>query len=204
MRRVGIVLLAAGRSTRMGGPNKLLAPLRGEALVLHAARAALASRASRPLIVVTGHQAGEVEAALVGLEGITFVRNHRYADGLSTSLIAGVDALARDIDGAVVMLGDMPLVGPNIIDALIAAFHDRPHAGAVAPARDGAWGNPVLIARALFAGLGALSGDAGARKLLEGRGDVLLLPVEEDAPFIDADDPAALAALRSRLALPHV
>ena len=107
-RRIAAVILAAGRSTRMGGPNKLLAEIGGKPLVRIAAEEALASRA-RPVIVVTGHQRDKVEAALEGLD-VQRVHNPDFAEGLSTSLKAGLAAVPDDVDGAIVCLGDMPQV----------------------------------------------------------------------------------------------
>ena len=93
-RRIAAIVLAAGRSTRMGGPNKLLAEIGGKPLVRIAAEQALASRA-RPVIVVTGHQRDKVEAALAGLD-VRFVHNPNFAEGLSTSVKAGLAALPAD------------------------------------------------------------------------------------------------------------
>ena len=107
-RRIAAIVLAAGRSTRMGGPNKLLAEIGGRPLVRIAAEAALASRA-RPVIVVTGHQREQVEEALAGLP-VRLVHNPDFADGLGTSLKAGIAAVPADADGAIVCLGDMPQV----------------------------------------------------------------------------------------------
>ena len=85
---IAAVVLAAGRSTRMGAENKLLADIGGKPMVRRVVEAALASRA-RPVLVVTGHQADGVRAALAGLE-VAFVDNPDYAVGLSSSLKAGI------------------------------------------------------------------------------------------------------------------
>ncbi len=106
MSRIGIVLLAAGRGTRFGEAPKLLATLDGVPLVRRVAEAALAAR-PRPVVAVLGANDAAVRQALAGLD-LTFVRNGAYADGLSTSLKAGIAALP-DCDAAIVMLGDMPL-----------------------------------------------------------------------------------------------
>src|SRR5205814_5185404 len=118
--RIAGLILAAGRSTRMGGPNKLLEEINGKALVRHVAEHVLASRA-KPVIVVTGHQRERVERALAGLP-VAFVHNPDFAEGLSTSLKAGIQAVPGDADGVIVTLGDMPQVTPKLIDRLIAAF----------------------------------------------------------------------------------
>ena len=90
-RRIAAIILAAGRSTRMGGPNKLLAEIGGRPLVRIAVEEALASSA-QPVIVVTGHQREKVEAALEGLK-VQRVHNPDFAEGLSTSLKAGLAAV---------------------------------------------------------------------------------------------------------------
>jgi molybdenum cofactor cytidylyltransferase len=188
------LVLAAGRSTRMGADNKLLQQVRGEALVRHAVKAQIASRAA-PVFVVVGHQEAEIRAALEGLD-VRFVRNPGFADGLSSSLKAGLAALPSDAQGVVVSLGDMPNVTPGVIDRLAQAFADRPDAVAVVPTLLGHRGNPVLLSRGLFAAVARLSGDEGARRLLEEAGDAVEeVPLDDPAIAIDVDTPEALKAL---------
>ena len=193
---VAAIILAAGRSTRMGS-NKLLEELTGKPLVRHVTNAALASKA-HPVIVVTGHQQERVEAALDGLD-LAFVPNPDFADGLSTSLKAGIAALPAEVEAVVVLLGDMPLVSSEAMNDVIAAFEASPDKIAAVPVYQGEWGNPVLLSRSLFGAVAALQGDAGARKLLNGRaGEVLEVPVTSDAILIDLDTPEALAKARMR------
>jgi molybdenum cofactor cytidylyltransferase len=193
---IGIVVLAAGRSTRMGA-NKLLQDLDGFPLVRHAVQSAVAS-GLEPVVVVTGHEEEAVRAVLGGL-GVTFVSNPAYADGLSTSLRAGIAALPETSDAALVMLGDMPLVESGLLRRLASAYLAEPAGLAAVPVHEGRWGNPVIVARALFPRIEALTGDAGARKLLEGMKDqVIEVPVSEDAVEVDVDTPEALARLRDR------
>ena len=146
--RIAAVVLAAGRSTRMGAVNKMIAEIGGKPLVRIAAEQALASRAA-PVIVVTGHQRERVEAALAGL-AVRFVHNPDYADGLGTSLKAGIAAVPADADGAIVCLGDMPQVDAALIDRLIAAFDPERGALIVVPSIDGRRGNPVVWSRRFF------------------------------------------------------
>ena len=193
---IAAIILAAGRSTRMGS-NKLLEELDGKALVRHVADAALGSIA-RSVWVVTGHEGESVRARLDGL-GIRFVHNPDFALGLSTSLKAGVMALPAEAKGVVVLLGDMPRVTSEVINSVIQAFEAQPQAIAAVPVYQGEWGNPVLLSRSLFGAVAALQGDAGARKLLNGRaGEVLEVPVTSDAILIDLDTPEALAKARMR------
>ena len=153
MRRIGAVVLAAGRSSRFraqGGSEetKLVAALNGEPIVRRVVRAALASRA-RPVVVVVGHARRAVEEAIAGLPA-TIVFNPEYASGIASSLGVGLAALPGDVDGSLVLLGDMPNIEAGLIDALIDAFLARPHARAAVPLQDGRRGNPVLLGRHLF------------------------------------------------------
>lgn len=194
MAPVAGIVLAAGRSTRMGAGNKLLQEVRGKPLVRHAVEAQLASRAA-PVIVVTGHQQDEVRAALAGLD-VGFVHNPGFAEGLSGSLKAGLVALPANVPGVVVSLGDMPNVTAGVIDRLAQAFADRPDALAVAPTLLGQRGNPVLLSRALFAEVAKLDGDQGARKLLAAAGEAVEeVALDDPAIALDIDTPEALRAL---------
>jgi molybdenum cofactor cytidylyltransferase len=194
-RNASAVILAAGRSTRMGGPNKLLAELGGKTLVRIVTEQALASKAEG-VIVVTGHQAEEVEKALQGLK-VKFVRNPDFAQGLASSVKAGVAAVPAAADGAVICLGDMPLISARLIDRLIEAFApDSGHLIAV-PVSDNRRGNPVLWSRRFFAELMALDGDIGARHLIAKHAEAVAeVPVEGFDAFLDIDTPQALEAAR--------
>jgi molybdenum cofactor cytidylyltransferase len=194
-RNVAAIILAAGRSTRMGGPNKLLAELSGRKLVRIVTEQALASKASE-VVVVTGHQAELVEKALSGLR-VKFVRNPDFAGGLASSVKAGISAVSTEVDGAVVCLGDMPLIDAGLIDRLIDAFApDRAHLIAV-PVAEGRRGNPVLWSRRFFKELMTLDGDIGARHLIARHAEAVAeVPVEGDGAFLDIDTPQALEAAR--------
>lgn len=192
--RIAALVLAAGRSTRMGA-NKLLEVLHEKPLVRHVVDAARASNAS-PLIIVTGHERDKLVAALSNIDA-NFIDNPHYAEGLSTSLKAGIAAIPEDCDGAIILLGDMPLVTPEIINALIAAAPQHASKIAAVPVFNGEWGNPVLLMRKCFADMSTLSGDAGARKyLMEHRDQVLDVPVKDASILVDLDTPEALARAR--------
>jgi molybdenum cofactor cytidylyltransferase len=196
-RRVAAIVLAAGRSTRMGGPNKLLADIKGKPLVRIAAEEALASRADG-VIVVTGHQRERVEQALAGLK-VRFVHNPDFAEGLSTSLKAGLAAVPAEADGAIICLGDMPQVRADMIDRLIGAFDPARGALIVVPVIAGKRGNPVLWSRRFFPELAALEGDVGARHLIGGYGEAVVEVPADAAALVDIDTPEALSALRAEI-----
>lgn len=192
--RLAAIVLAAGRSTRMGGPNKLLAPIDGRPMVRHAVEAALRAGLCE-VVVVTGHMRAEVEAALEGLS-VRFVHNPRFAEGLSTSLKAGVAALSKEMDGAFVLLGDMPRIGPEHLRALAAAFDPAAGRAIVVPVRDGRRGNPVLWGRAFFATFAGLEGDTGARGLIDQFPEAVAeVAMPDGASLLDIDTPEALAGL---------
>ena len=190
---VGAILLAAGRSTRMGGANKLLADLGGRPVVARSLDAIEA--AGLPSLVVLGNMAAEVRAALGGRA--RFVEAPDFAEGLSRSLRAGIAAAPDDWRGAIVALGDMPEVPPAVLTAIIAAFRE-PH-DIVVPTFRGKRGNPVLWPRAQFARLTALSGDVGGKALLAEFADQIVeVEVGTEAILSDIDTPDALEASRQR------
>ncbi|OJY34368.1 MAG: hypothetical protein BGP06_02660 [Rhizobiales bacterium 65-9] len=199
--KIAALVLAAGRSSRMGGAHKLLADLGGAPLIARVVGHVAASRAA-PIVVVTGHQRDEVIAA-ASRSGAGFdeVYNPDFADGMASSLRAGLLALPEDCDGALVALGDMPLIGAEVFDRLIAEAEARPAASAIVPTVEGSWAHPVLLRQSLFAEIMALSGDTGARPLLARRDDVATLAFDDAALLLDADDPVALARLEEEWAL---
>ena len=190
---VAALILAAGRGTRFGEEPKLLASLEGKPLVRHAADAALASSA-RPVILVVGSRAAAVRAACSGV-AVEVVLNSAFADGLSTSLRAGFAALPAQIEGALILLGDMPRIGAALLDRLVSAWGQAGRPPALVPTYGGRRGNPVLLSRVLAPEIAALSGDEGAGRLLRGRADVVEFPVDDEAVATDVDTPEALRRL---------
>jgi molybdenum cofactor cytidylyltransferase len=193
--KVAAIVLAAGRSTRMGAANKLLAEVDGAPMVRRAVEAALASQA-RPVVVVTGNEQGKVQAALRGCK-VTFAHNPDFAAGMSTSLKKGLGALPADSEGAVVCLGDMPMVGGGVLDRLIGAFDPLEGRAICVPTWNGKRGNPVLWARRFFPEMAELAGDVGAKHLIGEHADLVAeVAMPDDAVLTDIDTPEALAALR--------
>ena len=195
---IAAIVLAAGRSTRMGGPNKLLAEIGGKPLVRIAAEQALASRAS-PVVVVTGHQHEKVGAALAGLP-VKIVHNPDFASGLGGSLKTGIAAIPAEADGAVVCLGDMPQVDAALINQLVAAFDPAKGALAVVPVFDGRRGNPVLWSRRFFPDLMAIEGDVGARHMIGRYNEAVVeVPVTGNGALVDVDTPEALLGVKAEI-----
>jgi molybdenum cofactor cytidylyltransferase len=152
--------------------------------------------AGLPAIVVTGNAEAEI-AAMADAFGFPSTHAPRYAQGLSQSLAAGIAAIPEDWSAALVLLGDMPGVSAeHIADLAAAADASR----IAVPMHNGKRGNPVVWGRRYFARLRGLEGDVGGKTLLaEFADDIVEVPVESDAIFMDVDTPEALAAARERL-----
>jgi molybdenum cofactor cytidylyltransferase len=195
---IAAIVLAAGRSTRMGGPNKLLAEIGGKPLVRISTEQVLASRA-QPVIVVTGHQREEVERALNGLN-VTLAHNPNFAQGLSTSLKTGLAAVPANADGVIVCLGDMPQVSASLIDQLVSAFDPERGGLVVMPTIEGHRGNPIVWSRRFFHELETLEGDVGARHLIARYPEAVVeVPVTNRGALVDVDTPEALRGVKAEI-----
>lgn len=165
--RFGAVILAAGASTRMGTPKQLL-PVQGEPLIVRVVNAALASRAW-PVVVVLGANAERIRPVLARLP-VLIAENPAWAEGMAASIRAGVTALrqfSRSLDGAVVALCDQPAFSAEVIDRLVAAQRAT-NRSIVAARYAGRNGAPAFFLRDHFASLASLTGEEGARSLLNG------------------------------------
>lgn len=193
--RVAGVVLAAGSSSRAGRTNKLLADVQGLSMVRRVAETALLAGLD-PVVVVLGHDAGRVRRALDGLP-VRLVENPTHAQGLSTSVGAGIGAVGPGAEGAMVLLGDMPWVSVGDVRALMEAFSPADGRGICVPVIGGRRGNPVLWSARHFDALRGLRGDVGGRPLFaEHPDDVCEVPVPDDGVLRDIDTLEALHAAR--------
>jgi molybdenum cofactor cytidylyltransferase len=200
--RCSAVVLAAGQSSRMGGPNKLLLPLEGEPLVRRTVRAVLESGVQET-VVVTGHQAREVARAVLDLP-VTVQPNLRHEDGQMRSVAAGVAALARATDAILVCPGDMPLLTAGDLLALIAAYRAHPEASIVIPRHEGARGNPIVFAAAYAPEVAAGRRLIGCRKLAQQYPEeTWYFEAGHDRYTTDLDTPEDYRRVLQRLALPQ-
>jgi molybdenum cofactor cytidylyltransferase len=176
----------------MGPRNKLLIPdASGSPMIARTVDAVLASR-TRPVLVVVGHQADAITAALAG-RPVTIVAAPDYKDGLSASLRAGLAALPPDAAATLICLGDMPLVSPAEINRLLAAYDPAAGARIIVPTHNGQRGNPVLWDRTFFPAMNTLSGDTGARSLLQRfADDVTETEIQTDSILMDFDTPQTI------------
>jgi molybdenum cofactor cytidylyltransferase len=186
------ILLAAGSAERFGA-QKLLQELDGKPLIRWTAEALDAVVPDRMFVVVPPH-AGKIRAALSGLR-VTFVENRRAEEGIGTSIAAGAAVIDDDADGVLVTLADVPF-GPSLILPAVVQRFRKEGADVVTPSYRGTPGHPVLFGRSILPELRALSGDRGARSIVEADpARVTTLELDIDPPR-DVDTPADLARLR--------
>src|SRR2546421_7148722 len=195
--RTAAIILAAGSSSRMGaGRHKLLLPLHDRPVLAHVLDATLASQA-RPLILVLGHQADQVSeriALFTTHPDLTILENADYLQGMSTSMRLGIQTLLSfnyrkpltgEIDSALVLLGDQPLISAQDIDMLIATYRTTGKR-IIAPTYEGKRGNPIMFDASLFPELLEVTGDEGGRSVLERHRDEIAT-VEMGNPLANID-----------------
>jgi molybdenum cofactor cytidylyltransferase len=185
---VAIIMLAAGRSSRMSpaAGHKLLATFDGVPLARRMALRAIASTAD-DVQVITGFRRKEIEACLLDLD-MKLAFNPDYATGMASSLVTGLKiAQVMNHDGALILLADMPAVTTSILNSLIEAFRRAEGRSVVRAVHAGTQGNPVILPRTIFEQAFSLRGDRGARKLIESSGlDILDVEIGE-AAVVDVD-----------------
>jgi molybdenum cofactor cytidylyltransferase len=188
MGALGAVLLAAGASERFGSDNKLLTDIDGRPMVRVVADALLGASCVGEVLVVTGHDAPAVEGPLDSLE-VRFVFNADWRDGMGGSIALGVSKLAADLDGALVVPGDMPFLKPSVIESLGARFRERDGDSIVFPATPaGEQRNPVIWPRRFFGLLEGLTGPQGGKRLLiELAGSCSAVLMTDETVLLDID-----------------
>jgi len=189
---VSAVVLAGGMSRRMGVPNKLLAEVNGVVLVRQVTEN-FCHAATCCVTVVTGFEAERIRAAVEGLD-VTLVHNPNFMEGLSASVKAGVRTVPDRVHGVLIALGDMPMVDTAIINQLITTFMEHGGHAICVPVYHGRRGNPVLWPREFFSNILDLTGDIGARQVLDRYPErIVEVPIENSGVIMDVDTPEELA-----------
>ncbi len=195
MTKIAAIVAAAGASRRFGAQDKLLSDVNAKPLLawtLEAIPSALLDR-----VIVVHPPDGREVAGLAQAAGFEPVANRNAQAGLGDSIARGISTVAGS-DAAIVCLGDMPLA-PRVTPALVATWRAE-RSKIVAPVRQGRRGHPVLFDKSCFADLTALSGDDGARAVVEAFSDELaLVETDDDGVVLDVDVPADLARMAERL-----
>ncbi|MCG8416352.1 MAG: molybdopterin-binding/glycosyltransferase family 2 protein [Proteobacteria bacterium] len=189
------VVLAGGQSRRMGAQNKLLARVAGKPMVARVVDALVATPLDR-VVVVTGHESDLVRAALAG-RPVEFVYNPDHAEGMSTSLAAGVAAIETRADAVLVCLGDMPWIRPDHVQTLIDAFNPVEGRAICVPVYQHKPGNPVLFAADFFPAMKSITGDMGARHIIRDNAELVHhVAMNDSSVLLDLDTADALAAVQ--------
>jgi molybdenum cofactor cytidylyltransferase len=183
----------------MAPHNKLLVTdPAGKPMIARTVDNILSSNA-RPILVVTGHMEDQMKAALGG-RPVRYVHAPDYAQGLAESLKTGIAAVPPECVGAIVCLGDMPLVTGRMIDRLLAMFDPEEGRSIVLPTFRGKQGNPMIWDRRYFPEILGISGDSGARFLVGKHAEqVAEVEIGDDAVLRDFDTPESLATLPPRM-----
>lgn len=184
--KISAIILAAGESTRMGGKNKLLLPYNNGSIITHVCRTVLNTGLS-PVIVVTGFENSRVEKELPSeINGIVY--NNDWKRGMASSIYMGISALSEDIQGSMIVLGDMPLITKLTLDVLICEFNHHQGGKIVYPLYGNRQGNPVIFPRKYFHEILIANGDRGCKKILKKYpGDGIGVSVESDEVVLDCD-----------------
>ncbi|MEZ0296457.1 MAG: NTP transferase domain-containing protein [Candidatus Methylacidiphilales bacterium] len=193
MKPPGLILLAAGGSTRMKRPKQLLAWGAGSTLLQHACNTALQTQC-HPVLVVLGCEAEACRGAIASLPIATVV-HPEWRQGIGSTISAGITALESadpDASGALILLVDQPGVTPALLSSLIAAW-SPPHHPIAATSYEGAGGVPAVFDRTLFPKLKALDPERGARSLIA-RNIAHTALIHSGSTLFDLDTPEVYAA----------
>ena len=183
--KIGVIVLAAGGSSRMGSPKQLL-PFRGETLIRRAAQAAVASSCDRVAVVIGSH-ASQMRRELEDLP-VSVVENQNWQTGMSSSIRAGLDNLRQhELDGVLIMLCDQPFVTASILNNLVTT-HRQTGKPIVASSYETTKGVPAFFSKELFTELTSLNADEGARRIIVKHPE-LVATIEFPEGAIDIDTP---------------
>ena len=160
---ISAILLAAGQSKRMNGENKLVKKIKGIPLIKHSVKNVLASAVDE-LIIVLGYQKEVVEKLIDKNEKIKFIFNKDFESGMASSIKTGLKQLSNNTDSFFICLGDMPMVNADIYNQLIKTKNQK---DILVPTYKGRQGNPVLFNKSMKEKIMTITGDLGAKKILE-------------------------------------
>lgn len=193
------IVLAAGRSRRMGEENKLLLDVGGCSVLTRVLQAFTAAPVS-DIVVVTGAQHEAVASVAAQESGVRVIHNDTYSSGMASSIRCGVQSAHPESDAYAICPGDLPLLTAETVRRLCEAFAAHPSPRILLPTCDGRQGHPVIFERSFRAALLGLRGDRGAREVLRDHEQaVVRVPVDDEGIFTDVDTPAALRAVRKHL-----
>jgi molybdenum cofactor cytidylyltransferase len=201
--RVGAIILAAGKSTRMGEPKQLLRL--GQSTVLERTLENIRGAGLDEIVLVLGSSAEAIRQHLPAsaFEALTVVVNEGYDQGMAGSLREGLSVVHPQIDAVLIVLADQPFIRPETLDQIVDRYR-RSKAQIVIPTYKGSRGNPVLLDRSVFPEIEALNGDIGCRAIFGSHSDgIVKVEVEDNGILLDIDDKADYERLQGfRTGLP--
>ena len=181
---ISAILLAAGKSKRMNGENKLTKKIQGIPLIKHSVKNILSSSIDE-LIVVLGYQKEIVEKLIDKNEKIKIVFNKNFENGMASSIKTGLNHFSEKTEAFFICLGDMPMVNQKIYDQLIKSINKKE---IIVPTYKGQQGNPVLFSKSMKDKINTIQGDVGANKILELNKDKIFnLIIDNDCIIKDFD-----------------
>jgi len=197
---IAAIILAAGRSKRMGSENKLLLPFGHQTLIQHTTEIILSSNAN-PVYLVLGYGAPEIERYLQG-NPMNMVHNPNWQQGMTTSIQAGVEAVTEKVKGYMICLADLPLMETGDYNHLLTCFEQAQQGDArciAAPSFQGERGNPVIFSSTWKPEIMALQGPDGCRSIVQANTHHLVsIPMADNRAKADVDTPEAYERLINR------
>jgi len=192
---ISAVLLAAGKSERMGKFKQLL-PIDGKTFVEACADNLLGSRADE-VVVVTGYNGAAVGAALAG-RPVRIVNNPYFEAGMGSSIKRGVESVAAEARAVMIALADQPLIGPDVLNQIISEYEDSA-ALSVIPTYLGRRGHPILLDAALKREIQSMDPDIGLRQITQVHASqIRYVQVDSDSVLMDFDLPGDLDLLPTK------
>lgn len=190
--KVTAVILAAGKSSRMGQIKQLL-PFDNKVLLQHVIDSVQLSIVNTALLIL-GFQSEEIKRS-IDPKGLKIIKNNQYLNGMSSSIKSGLSSLSKDCEAVIFILGDQPLVSVELLNKMVD-FYSSSKPDILIPTYKNKRGNPVLFSRSMFPELEKLQGDTGGRELFQSHSQLIqYLEVEDSNILLDVDTPADYQSL---------
>ena len=191
---ISAILLAAGKSTRMAGENKLLKEINGIPLIKYSIKNILASSIDE-LVIVVGHEKGVINNCIDVNKKLKIIFNSDYENGIASSIKFGLKNISNKAEAFFICLADMPMISQNIYNKLIKSRYNynkkkiiKHSKEIIVPTYDGRKGNPVLFSKSMKEKIMDITGDNGAKKIIELYPEkVLNVPFKNDKILLDFD-----------------
>ena len=184
--KISATILAAGQSLRMDNDNKLLLPIEGVAIIQLVCKTVLSANIN-PVIVVTGYE-NEIVSQAIPKEVDNIVYNSDWNSGMSSSIYKGISSLPENVDGNMIVLGDMPMISTDTLQLLIDQFIKQKGRLIIYPIYEDRQANPVIFPKKYFSEILSSTGDRGCKKVLKQYPeDAIGIPIQSQEVVLDCD-----------------